>query len=69
MKLKELRKMNVPVDPEKAMIEVAYEPSEDGKRVTLKFKSDTPMSAFDFSLALIDFVNDFVAMTYKDRKN
>jgi hypothetical protein len=69
MKMKDIRKSLEPVPKSKAAIETSYEPSDDGRRVTLKFRSDIPMNALDFGLALIDFVNEFVAMTYKDKKN
>lgn len=68
MKRKELAKLVEP-DPRGPSVERTYAPSEDGRKVVVTFKSDTPMRAIDLIEALIDFANDLVTMTYENKKN
>lgn len=63
MNKRDLQKSISPSDS--PAVERKYEPSEDGRRVTLTFTSDKRMSAIDLLWALCDFVNDFVALAVK----
>lgn len=69
MTKRQLKKLMDERKLKKGEYSVTYEPSADEREVTLKFKSLQKMTAMDFLLILIDWLNDYAVGLYVGATN